>query len=230
MGTYTITGGKRLNGEIDVGGAKNAVLPILAACLLCEDQIVLENCPNLLDVENTVSMMKEMGCKISADGSSIIVDASSLNSYELPQEYSKKMRSSIFMLGSLISRMKKATAYFPGGCEIGLRPIDLHLKALKDMNVDIGEEGGIIYCNAENMKATDIVLDYPSVGATENVLMAAILCDGMTTIHNSAREPEIVDLQGFLSTYRTRKHPIETAAQSAPTLKAAGSNPVGRTM
>lgn len=200
MGTYTISGEKRLNGEICVGGAKNAVLPIMAACLLCEEEIVLENCPRLLDVDNTISLMKSMGCKLEADKDRIRINAGTLKSCELPKEYSKKMRSSIFMLGSLVSRMKKATAYFPGGCEIGLRPIDLHLKGLSQMGIEISEEGGKIICDGKDMTSADVVLDYPSVGATENVLMAAVLMKGETVIHNSAREPEIVDLQNFLNT------------------------------
>lgn len=199
MGTYTIKGGKRLKGELCVEGAKNAILPVLAACLLCSDEIVLENCPVLSDVDNTIAMMRAMGCQLNIEGDCITVNASGLSTCELPLEYSKKMRSSIFMLGPLISRQKCATAYFPGGCEIGLRPIDLHLKALSDLNVEIREECGKIFCNGENMSPGNVVLDYPSVGATENILMSAVFLDGTTTIHNSAREPEIVDLQNFLN-------------------------------
>lgn len=199
MGTYTICGEKRLKGEVYVGGAKNAVLPILAACLLCKEQVVLENCPRLLDVYNTASLMRSLGCDVKLDKNMVEVNAGNLNKNELPKEYSEKMRSSIFMLGSLISRKKQATAYFPGGCEIGLRPIDLHLKGLSQMNIEIKEEGGKIICDARDMKCGDVVLDYPSVGATENVLMAAVLTEGQTIIHNPAREPEIVDLQNFLN-------------------------------
>lgn len=199
MGTYTISGEKKLKGEIFVGGAKNSVLPILAACLLCKEEIVLENCPKLLDVDNTLSLMNSMGCKVVMEGNRIVVNAGGLNSSELPKEHSEKMRSSIFMLGSLVSRMKEATAYFPGGCEIGLRPIDLHLKGLSQMGIKIREEGGKIICDGRDIESAEIVLDYPSVGATENILMAAVLATGTTVIHNSAREPEIVDLQNFIN-------------------------------
>lgn len=199
MNKYTIKGEKRLKGEICVGGAKNAVLPILAACILCEEEVTLDNCPRLLDVDNTVELLNSLGCIVSRSGDKISVNAGCVSSSELPREFSSKMRSSIFLLGPLIARMKEATAFFPGGCEIGLRPIDLHLKGLAKMNVDILEEHGRIICDGSAIKAADVVLDYPSVGATENLMMAAVLTDGETVIHNAAREPEIIDLQNFLN-------------------------------
>ncbi len=199
MSVIEVVGDTKLNGEVKVFGAKNSILPLLAACILCEEEVVLQNCSLLKDVHNTIAILNELGAKVKIEGRNIIVNAKELSISVLPKEMSKKMRSSIFFLGPLIARMKKARAYFPGGCDIGLRPIDLHLKALREMKVSIQEDSGIIDCDAGGLTGAEIVLDYPSVGATENILMAATLAKGRTVIHNAAREPEIVDLQNFLN-------------------------------
>ena len=199
MPHWLIQGGRRLDGTIEVYGAKNAVLPILAACILVEGKTTLHHCPRLSDVDAMLGILSVMGCSCIWEGNSITVDACSANSHEMPESLSKKMRSSIFMLGPLISRFGCAKVTYPGGCEIGLRPIDLHLKGLKELGVVISEEHGEIFCDGTNMKPANINLDYPSVGATENIMMAALAADGMSTIHNAAREPEVVDLAEFLN-------------------------------
>jgi len=197
---YIVTGGKQLSGAIEIGGAKNSILPILAATLMCEMPVVLHNCPHINDVYNMLSILSKLGCNVSWCGDhSIIIDTASAYSWEMPDRLAKQLRSSIFMLGPIVARFKKAYFSYPGGCEIGVRPIDLHLKGLRELNVEIEEKHGHILCQADNMRGADISLDYPSVGATENIMMAATLAKGDTTISNAAREPEIVDLQNFLN-------------------------------
>lgn len=197
---YIISGGKQLSGAIDVGGSKNAILPILAATFMCEGPVVLHNCPRINDVFNMLSILSKLGCSVSWCGEhSLKIDTAGACSWEMPDKLAKQLRSSIFMLGPIVARFKKAYFSYPGGCEIGVRPIDLHLKGLRELNVDVEEKRGHIMCKADDMKGADISLDYPSVGATENIMMAATLAKGDTTISNAAREPEIVDLQNFLN-------------------------------
>lgn len=198
MGKYYICGGKKIEGEVLVDGSKNSSLPILAATILNSAQNCIHNCPRILDTKTMMEILKSLGAKVICEGNTIIVDSSSANSYEVPQEHIKQMRSSIIFLGSLIGRFKKTVISYPGGCELGARPIDLHLKALKQMGVIIKEEDDLIKCEAQKLKGANINLDFPSVGATENIMLAAVLAKGRTTINNSAKEPEIVDLQNFL--------------------------------
>lgn len=198
MDAFLIRGGRKLSGEYMVQNAKNAALPIMAAAILTEEKTVLRNCPALSDIRNMGQILKTLGCKVHMDGNNLQIDPQGLHSYEMPDGLAKKLRSSIFMLGPILARFRKATVTFPGGCEIGLRPIDLHLKGLKQLNVSIRNEGGVIFCDGHHMQAGSVHFDYPSVGATENIMMAAALLRGTTTIHNAAREPEIVDLQNFL--------------------------------
>lgn len=198
MGKYIITGGKKLQGSIRVGGAKNAVLPILAASLLCDGEVLLTDCPALLDVDNMLEILRCLGCKAVRNGSEIRIDSRCANSYVMPSGLSKQLRSSIFTLGPILAKFGFAHAAYPGGCEIGNRPIDLHLRGLSMLNVKITEEHGHIFCDGRDMRGNSIHLDYPSVGATENVMMAAVAAKGLTVIHNAAREPEIEDLQAFL--------------------------------
>ena len=199
MDMYRVVGGKRLKGEVEIGCAKNAVLPILAAALLTDSPVTLENCPALLDVKNMLAILKTLGCEVGWRGKDICVNATGANSYEMPEELSKSVRSSIFMLGPLLGRFRKAKVTYPGGCEIGLRPIDLHLKGLRALGVSVREAHGMIYCDGFKLHGGEVHLDFPSVGATENVMMAAVLAKGRTTIHNAAREPEIRDLQDFIN-------------------------------
>ena len=196
---FLVVGGKRLCGTIEVGCAKNAVLPILAAAILTDEPVTIEDCPKLLDAYNMMSILKTLGCRVEMRGRDIVLDASRAESHEMPEHLSKRLRSSIFMLGPLIGRFRRAKVTYPGGCEIGQRPIDLHLKGLRALGVSIRESHGMIYCDGSKLRGGDVYLDFPSVGATENVMMAAVLARGKTTIHNAAREPEIRDLENFIN-------------------------------
>lgn len=199
MSKLVICGGHKMEGEIDVQGAKNAVLPILAAAILSDGKNIIYNCPDLSDVETTVSVLGNLGCRVKREGSSIEVDSSTISGYTIPDDLMRKMRSSIVFLGAIIAKCKKAEVSMPGGCEIGNRPIDLHLKALRQLGVEITESHGFIHCDGGNMHPANIHLDFPSVGATENTMLAACNLEGTTVIENAAREPEIVDLEKFLN-------------------------------
>ncbi len=199
MDSLRIRGGKRLAGEWTVHTAKNAVLPIMAAAVLTSDRTVLEDCPLLSDVGYMGEILETLGCSVCRSGRTLEIDPQGLHSHEMPDALAKKIRSSIFLLGPILTRFHKATVTFPGGCEIGLRPIDLHLSGLKQLGVEIHEESGLICCDGSHMCPGTVHFDYPSVGATENVMMAAVLLRGRTVMHNVAREPEIVDLQRFLN-------------------------------
>lgn len=199
LSKYIIQGGKRIEGELRVGGAKNSVLPIFAATILNNGESIIHDCPVLKDVEIMIEILKVLGCSVKRENHDITINSSNAAKYEVPDNLVRKMRSSIVLLGALISRMKKARISFPGGCDIGPRPIDLHLKGLEQLGVKINESHGIIYCEAPELKGTEIHLDYPSVGATENILLAAVFAKGTTIIRNAAKEPEITDLQNFLN-------------------------------
>ena len=199
MESLVIQGGRRLEGSLHVDGAKNAALPILAACVLTAEAVHLRDVPDILDVRRMADILRMLGCDASRRGRDMTVCAANISRSEMPDQLSKQIRSSIFLLGPILSRFRQATVTYPGGCEIGLRPIDLHLSGLRALGVEIREEGGVIRCDGRAMHAGEIHLDYPSVGATENVIMAAVCLDGTTTIHNAAREPEIVDLCRFIT-------------------------------
>ena len=199
MEAFVIRGGKRLEGSLRVDGAKNAVLPILAASILTEDKVTLDDVPQITDAAHMAEILEILGCGITRCGRTLTVDSGGLSQWEMPDRLSKQIRSSIFLLGPILSRFRKATVTYPGGCEIGLRPIDLHLRGLRRLGVVVTEEGGLIHCDGSCMRPGDVYFDYPSVGATENTMMAAVLLEGTTVIHNAAREPEIVDLQNFIN-------------------------------
>lgn len=199
MEVFRITGGRKLSGEIEVASAKNACLPILASVLLTEGMVTIESCPALRDVQVMLEILETLGCRVEVKNGRAVIDPSGAHSWEMPEHLSKMLRSSIFMLGPLLGRFRRAMVTYPGGCEIGLRPIDLHLKGLRSLGVKIHEAHGMIYCDGTAMRGGDVVLDFPSVGATENIMMAAVLSKGRTVIHNAAREPEIVDLQNFIN-------------------------------
>ncbi len=199
MSKLVIAGGHKMEGEIEVQGAKNAVLPILAAAILSDGKNIIYNCPYLSDVRTTILVLENLGCRVKREGSSIEVDSSSISGHTIPDDLMRKMRSSIVFLGAIIAKCKKAEVSMPGGCEIGNRPIDLHLKALRQLGVDITESHGFIHCDGGNMHPANIHLDFPSVGATENTMLAACNLEGTTVIENAAREPEIVDLEKFLN-------------------------------
>jgi len=204
MDALQIRGGRRLAGEWTVHSAKNAVLPIMAASILTNEKTVLTNCPLLSDIGYMGDILEMLGCRVERRQGCLHIDPQGLCSWEMPDSLSKKIRSSIFLLGPILARFGKANVTFPGGCEIGLRPIDLHLSGLRQLGVEIREEGGVIHCEGRHMRAGSVHFDYPSVGATENVMMAAVLLNGRTVLHNVAREPEIVDLQRFLCSMGAR--------------------------
>ena len=198
MSCIVVVGGVPLEGSVRVSGAKNAALPILAATLLAKEPVRLMDCPRLSDVENMLALLLSLGCRVHWEADALYIDPRNAQLNEMPDHLLKAIRSSIFLLGPMIARFQKATATFPGGCDIGQRPIDLHIAALQALGVHIREEHGTVFCNGENMRGAQIHLDYPSVGATENAMMAAVAAKGETIIRNAACEPEIVDLQAFL--------------------------------
>lgn len=212
-----INGGKKLSGSISVHGAKNGVLPILCACVLINGISVIHNCPNLSDVDVTVDILRYLGAKVERENDALIVDTSQIGRYDVLESYMKELRSSIIFLGALASRSGKACLYLPGGCEIGLRPIDLHLKGLKALGYDVYTDGHNVCAEKKNVKGTEIVLPFPSVGATENIILASVLAPGRTTIVNAAREPEIADLVKFLN-----KAGAKISGTSAPTIVIDG--------
>ena len=198
MQTGIVTGGARLKGEITAHGSKNAALPILAATLLVEAPVRLTNVPVLLDVENMLRILTALGCTVTREKGAVTVDARTAHTFRIPEHTGKELRSSIFLLGSVLSRFGEAIAAYPGGCDIGNRPIDLHLQGLRKLGAVVTEDGGHIVCRGERLTGTVVHLDYPSVGATENIMLAACRAGGETVIRNAAREPEIRDLQTFL--------------------------------
>ncbi len=199
MEGFRVQGGEKIEGQVRLQGAKNAVLPILAAALLPEGETVIRDCPDIRDVHAMADILKLLGCRCDMRRNEARIDSAGLSRWEMPEGLSKQIRSSIFLLGPILGKLRRAAVTYPGGCEIGLRPIDLHLKGLRALGVKVQEDGGVIRCDGGNMRAGDVYFDYPSVGATENVMMAAALLPGVTTVHNAAREPEIEDLQGFLN-------------------------------
>ena len=208
MNKIIVNGGKRLNGETTVQGAKNSVLPILVATLLVNGVSVIHNCPYISDVDGTIKILRYLGCRVTREDHTVIVDSSTMCRNDVPDSLMREMRSSIVFLGGIIGRTGKAILSTPGGCEIGLRPIDLHLSAMEQFGAAITTENGFIICSAEEkgLCGTRIVLSFPSVGATENIILASTLAKGTTVISNAAREPEIIDLADFLNTCGAKIH------------------------
>ncbi|HAY97930.1 MAG TPA: UDP-N-acetylglucosamine 1-carboxyvinyltransferase [Ruminococcaceae bacterium] len=205
MSELVINGGKKLSGEICVQGAKNSVLPVLAATVLCGGECVIHNCPELSDVETSLKILAHLGCGCKKDGDTVAVNARDISDYSIPDTLMREMRSSVVFLGAVIGRTGKAVISSPGGCELGPRPIDLHLSSLNKMGVTVNEEHGYLNCTAENgLHGAEITLNFPSVGATENIILAAVLAEGDTVIHGAAKEPEISDLADFLNSTGAR--------------------------
>ncbi len=190
---------KPLKGTVRVSGAKNAVLPIIAATLLVDGVSVIKSVPNLRDVNVMSDLLRYLGAKVQYDGETLVVDATEIKETEAPYHLVNKMRASFLVMGSLLARFNTAKISMPGGCAIGTRPIDLHLKGFKAMGAEIISDHGYIEAAAQKLSGSKIYLDFPSVGATENIMMAAVLAEGTTTIENAAEEPEIVDLANFLN-------------------------------
>ena len=200
MNKLMITGGDRLQGDIRISGAKNAVLPILAATLLADGPATIENVPHLHDVTTTVELLGCMGVMVSIDEKlSVEVDCSTIENHTAPYHLVKTMRSSILVLGPLLARYGVAEVSLPGGCAIGSRPVDLHIKGLQDMGAEIDVSNGYIHAKADRLRGARLVLDIVTVTGTENLMMAAALADGTTVIENAAREPEVVDLANFIN-------------------------------
>lgn len=199
MEKYIINGGNKLYGSVKIQSSKNSVLPILAATVLTDGKVKILNVPHISDVKNMVKILSCLGCKAVYDGDNIIIDSSSADCFEIPSALAHELRSSVFLLGSVISRFRYAKIAYPGGCDIGLRPVDLHLTGLKRLGVQITEKNGYILCKCDKLRGNEIMLDCPSVGATENIMLAAVKAEGTTIIKNAAREPEIEDLQNFLN-------------------------------
>ncbi|MBE6962302.1 MAG: UDP-N-acetylglucosamine 1-carboxyvinyltransferase [Ruminococcaceae bacterium] len=198
MSCFAVTGGKKLSGEVTIQGAKNSVLPILAATLLSRGQCVLENCPRLRDVMASIQILQSLGCRTWWQGNALSVDTTYISGAVIPDTLMREMRSSAIFLGAMLARCGEAELSYPGGCELGPRPIDLHLGGLRQLGADIEEEGGRLRCKSAKLRGCDIALSLPSVGATENLMLAACGAEGTTRILHAAREPEIVELQAFL--------------------------------
>lgn len=199
MSKFIIQGGKELAGEVRISGSKNAALPIIAATVLVKGKITLYNVPNIQDVQTMFEIIRDIGGKVTKKNNKMIIDTSKINTYEIPENLMRKMRSSVILAGAIIGKYNKANFSYPGGCEIGSRPIDLHLKGFEKLGINIKEEYGEIICNAEKIEGTQIHLDFPSVGATENIILAACLAEGTTILTNAAKEPEIEDMVKFLN-------------------------------
>ncbi len=200
MSKLLIRGARQLRGGIQIHGAKNSTLPLMAATLICGGECVLHNCPQLSDVDTAIKILRHLGCRVARSEDTVTVDPLSASNFDIPDHLMREMRSSIIFLAAIVTRMAKAVLSFPGGCELGPRPIDLHLSSLRKMGVIIDEDHGCLNCTApERLKGTAINLSFPSVGATENIIIAAVLAEGETVINNAACEPEIIDLADFLN-------------------------------
>ncbi len=199
MESFYIVGRNQLNGSVKIDSAKNALLPILAACILINGEVYLKDVPKYNDVVAMTKILTHLGAKISWNDDNLIVNCACLDACDVPDELARVVRSSIFTLGPITARLKKAKVAYPGGCDIGLRPIDIHLAGLRQLGIKVIDKNGYIYTDGEKISSNDVMLSFPSVGATENIMMLAVFAKGQTRIFNPAREPEIVDLQNFLN-------------------------------
>lgn len=197
---FFITGGKPLQGTVTIDGAKNSALSIMAACLLTREICVLENVPQLKDVYSMIEVIKTLGVDVEwKDSNTLYINSDDFNNYEAPYELVKTMRASFLVMGPLLARLKKAKISLPGGCAIGARPVDFHLKGFRALGANIVTEKGYIKAEVKNLRGSDIYFDFPSLGATENIMMAATLAEGVTIIENAAKDPEVIELGAFLN-------------------------------
>ncbi len=194
-----VEGGNRLCGELTIQGSKNGVLPVLAATIVCAGECRIENCPHLSDVDASIAILRHLGCCTRWENGALIVNTTHMDCNEVPDALMREMRSSVIFLGAILARQGEAALSYPGGCELGPRPIDMHLAALRALGAEIEERGGTLRCTAKALTAAELVLPMPSVGATENAILAACGAEGTTVIYNAAREPEITELQDFLN-------------------------------
>ncbi|MGM0471321.1 MAG: UDP-N-acetylglucosamine 1-carboxyvinyltransferase [Bacillota bacterium] len=199
MDRFVVSGGNSLTGEIEISGAKNAVLPILAGTVLSSGENNIHQTPKLRDVRIMKEVLGTLGAQVTQEGSTITIDSQSVNSCQISEDLMRKMRATIFLMGPLLGRFNEVRISQPGGCSIGPRPIDLHIKGLEALGVEFKEVDGVLEGKADQLIGADIHLDFPSVGATENIMMAATKAKGETIIRNAAKEPEIIDLQNFLN-------------------------------
>ena len=199
MAKYIIKGSNKLEGKVKISGSKNAALPIIAASILNAGKTTLYNVPNIHDTQMMFEILKNLGGKVEKKNNKIIIDTSKIKKYEIPEDLMRQMRSSVILAGSLIGKYQKAIFSYPGGCDIGTRPIDLHLKGFEKLGINITKNYGNISCICDKIVGEKIDLDFPSVGSTENIMLASCLGEGTTQINNAAREPEIIDLQNFLN-------------------------------
>lgn len=199
MDKFVIEGGNRLYGSVKLQSAKNSVLPLFAASVLTDKPVVIRETPAIADALCMAQILRELGANVRFQNGSVIIDSSNACSHSISSALTKELRSSVFMLGSLLTRFRRALIAYPGGCDIGLRPIDLHLNALKRLGVKISERDGFIVCECDVLRGAEIMLDFPSVGATENIMLASVMAEGDTVLQGAAKEPEIVDLQNFLN-------------------------------
>lgn len=199
MFKYIIRGGNKIEGRLSIRGAKNAILPIMAGTILNESISIIHNVPNISDVHVMIKILESIGCKVKYEEDTLIIDSSIINRSQIEEEYVAKMRSSIIIMGAMIGRLDYIKISHPGGCAIGKRPIDLHLQALERLGIEIQEDNGFIECYKNDLQGNTINFEFPSVGATENAILASVKAKGKTKIYNAAREPEIQDLQDFLN-------------------------------
>lgn len=199
MSKYVIKGENRVEGNAFVSGSKNSALPIIAACILNAGNTTLYNVPNIKDTNGMFEILRDLGCEIKKKKNKVVINSANITKFQINDTLMREMRSSVIIAGALLARFRNAVFSYPGGCEIGARPIDLHINGFKKLGINIDESTGYIVCKCDRIESAEIQLDFPSVGATENLILASVFSDGETVIRNVAMEPEIEDLQNFLN-------------------------------